>query len=328
MGRTAWLSRWSGLTSRDHQAVERALVYTDVADVRQRPFHELSGGEKQRAIMALALAQQPQIILLDEATSQLDINHRLEIMQLVERLNAEQGLTVLMISHDLQLAAEFSRRLVLLDHGRVVADGPPAAVLTEERLRAVYHCDIRVSQDPQTGGLSIVPARRLAGVAVGRGIRVHVVAGGGCGEEVLRRLALCGFTLSCGVLNQGDLDAAVATALGAEIALERPFSAVSAAALAAARSLVSRAAAVILAPTPFGPGNVANLELLAQALEAGRPVFIPAGIESRDFTPQREAVTRVQALLAGGARTWRNAGDLPQALVAALPPVAGDGCGR
>lgn len=126
MGRTAWLNRWSGMSARDRQAVERALVYTDVADIRDRPFNELSGGEKQRAIVAMALAQEPRIILMDEATSHLDINHRLEIMQLVERLNEEQGVTVLMISHDLQLAAEFGRRLVLLDHGRLVADGPRA----------------------------------------------------------------------------------------------------------------------------------------------------------------------------------------------------------
>lgn len=147
------------------------------------------------------------------------------------------------------------------------------------------------------------------------------MGGGGCGEEVLRRLALCGYSLSCGVLNQGDLDASVAAALGAEVALEKPFSPVSARALEAARELALKADAVVLAPVPFGPGNVPNLDLLGLALDAGRPVFIVEGIETRDFTPNREAVAKVKALLGRGARAWRNAADLPALLPAGAAPT-------
>jgi iron complex transport system ATP-binding protein len=321
MGRTASLNRWSRLSARDIQVVERALVYTDVADIRDRPLNQLSGGEKQRTIVAMALAQEPRIILMDEATSHLDINHRLEIMQLVERLNAEEGVTVLMISHDLQLAAEFGRRLLLLDHGRLVADGAPAEVLTEEILRSVYHCDIRVSLDVQTGALSIVPARRLLPGTSGHGVLIHVVGGGGCGEEVLRRLALCGYSLSCGVLNRGDIDTSVGEALSAELALEKPFSPISPKALEAAQAMVGRADAVVLSSVPFGSGNVSNLGLLDQALARGVPVFVMEGIAQRDYTPNREATTRVQALIARGARTWRNVADL----LMLLPVKAGPG---
>ena len=148
MGRISAIGRFSSPSDEDRLRVERALVYTDATDIRHRPLNELSGGERQRAIVAMVLAQDPRIILMDEATSHLDLNHRLEIMQLVERLNRDDGVTVLMISHDLQIAAEFSRRLILLDHGTVVADGTPSAVLTEDSLRRVYHCDVRVHQDP------------------------------------------------------------------------------------------------------------------------------------------------------------------------------------
>jgi len=162
MGRTISIGRFSKPALQDRQAVERAMVYTDVADLRHRPLNELSGGERQRAIVAMVLAQEPRIILMDEATSHLDINHRLEIMQLVERLNREEGVTILMISHDLQMAAEFSRRLIVLHQGHVVADGIPSAVLTEAMLRRVYNCDIRVCQNPQTGGLGISVLNRGA----------------------------------------------------------------------------------------------------------------------------------------------------------------------
>jgi iron complex transport system ATP-binding protein len=310
LGRTASLSRWSGASERDRQAVERALAYTDVTDVRHRPFPALSGGEKQRAVVAMALAQEPRLILMDEATSHLDINHRLEIMQLVERLNQTEGVTVVLISHDLSLAAEFCRRLLLLDQGQLVADGSPAQVLTPQNLRRVYRCDIRVQPDPETGSLSILPAPRLTRSDVGAGRRIHVVAGGGCGEEVLRRLALSGYGVSCGVLNRGDLDTEVAAALGAELALEQPFSPVGAAALGQARALSAQAEAVVLTAVPFGTGNLANLALLEDALARGCPVAVCAGIEQRDYTPNREAVARVQALVAKGALVWRDAAEL------------------
>lgn len=314
MGRTVSLSRWSQPSAHDRQVVERAMVYTDVADIRERPITELSGGERQRAIVAMALAQEPRIILMDEATSQLDLNHRLEIMQLVERLNQENGVTVLMISHDLQLAAEFCRRLVLLDGGRLMADGKPAAVLTEENLRKVYRCEVRVHADPATGGLSLLPAPRLPGTRVGQGLRVHVLAGGGCGEEVLRRLTLCGYTVTCGALNQGDSDAEVAAALGLETALEQPFSPIGPAALASAHALAGKADAIVLTSVPFGPGNLANLELPEKALAAGKPVLITTGIETRDYTPDRQAIRRVTDLAARGAPYWRDLSDLLQLL--------------
>ncbi len=310
MGRTVSMGRFAQPSTHDRQAVERAMVYTDVSDIRHRPLNELSGGERQRAIVAMVLAQEPRIILMDEATSHLDINHRLEIMQLVERLNRESGVTVMMISHDLQMAAEFSQRLIVLHHGQIVADGIPSAVLTEDTLRRVYNCDVRVCQDPQTGGLSILAAPRLPAAETGKGIHIHVIAGGGCGEATLRRLALCGYTLSCGVINRGDMDAEVGTVLGVTLALEKPFSPISHEALQAAQALSVTADAMILTTVPFGTGNLANLDLLDRALAHGKPVFIATGIESRDYTPAREAIQRVNALLEKGAKRYRDVAEL------------------
>ncbi|OPZ03692.1 MAG: putative siderophore transport system ATP-binding protein YusV [candidate division BRC1 bacterium ADurb.BinA292] len=299
--------------------VDRAMVYTDVAAIKDRPFSGLSGGEKQRAIIAMALAQEPRLILMDEATSHLDINHRFEVMQIVERLNQEKGVTVVMISHDLALAADFSRRLVLLDHGRIVADGAPATVLTDDLLKSVYHCPIHVRQDPQSGALNIQPARRPNTSRAGAGYRVHVVAGGGAGEELMRHLALAGYVFSAGVLNRGDSDMQTAETLGAELALEKPFSPIGPDALQRALALAQPAHVVALTDVPFGPGNLPNLDLLDDALRRGRCVLILAGIEQRDYTPDRSAVRRVGELLRNGAVLCPTIADL----IARLP-VAGN----
>lgn len=161
IGRTASLPRWSKPTAHDMEIVERSISYTDIGEIRSRPFTDLSGGEKQRTIIAMALAQEPRLILMDEATSHLDINHRFEVMHIVERLNRDAGVTVIIVSHDIHLAADFCRRLVVIDHGRLVADGTPTEVLTDDLLGKVYHCDVHVLKDPTSGTFTVIPSRRM-----------------------------------------------------------------------------------------------------------------------------------------------------------------------
>lgn len=315
IGRTASLSRWRPPSAADRHSVDRALAYTDMVDMRRRPFTDLSGGEKQRAIVAMALAQEPRMILLDEATSHLDLNHRLELMQIVERLNADAGVTILMISHDLNLAAEYCRRLLLLDHGRLTADGAPTDVLTEDTLRRVYDCDVKIQKHAATGAVHVAPAPRLPSRLSGHGIRVLVLAGGGSGEDMMRRLSLCGYTVVCGPLNRGDSDADVAEALGIEVALEQPFSPLSESVLARSRALAETADAFIVCGVPFGPGNVAALSLARDALTSATPVFIMADVQSRDYTPQHEATARISGLVKDGAQEWTT----PTELLSQLP---------
>jgi len=316
IGRTASLNRLSPPSSRDVQAVERAMVYTDVADMKHRPFTELSGGEKQRTMVAMALAQEPRMILMDEATSHLDMNHCLEIMQIVERLNAEHGVTVIMVSHDLNLTAEFCKRVVLLDKGKVAADGTPSDVLTENILSNVYSCSVRVQKNSTNGSVCVLPAPRLAPAHSGRGITVHVIAGGGCGEEIMRRLNLADYTVTAGVLNAGDSDAETARALGISAVLEKPFSPVSKEALARAMPMVDSAEVIIICAVPFGTGNVQNLELAEHALSGGKRVLLIDGINKRDYTVNRDATARALILSQKGAAVFTNIADLLRALPA------------
>ena len=143
LGRTPFRDRWRGLSPADHAIIDAALDHLDLTALRDRHWSTLSGGERQRAHIARALAQRPAAILLDEPTNHLDIRHQLELMELL----AGTDQTVLVALHDLALAARYCDRIALLHGGALVADGPPAEVLTRDRLRAVYDVDVHIGQD-------------------------------------------------------------------------------------------------------------------------------------------------------------------------------------
>ncbi|HEY7527437.1 MAG TPA: ABC transporter ATP-binding protein [Candidatus Limnocylindria bacterium] len=138
MGRAPHARRLFGSTAEDERAVERALQDADALDLADRYPHELSGGERQRVLVAMALAQEPRLLLLDEPTLHLDLAHQVALLQRLRQLHAQRKLTVLAVLHDLNLAAAFAPRVVLLDDGRVAADGPPGEVLTPETIQRVF----------------------------------------------------------------------------------------------------------------------------------------------------------------------------------------------
>ena len=138
MGRAPHARRLFGATADDELAVERALRDADAADLAHRPVEELSGGERQRVLVAMALAQEPELLLLDEPTVHLDIAHRIALLSTIARLQRAREMTVLAVLHDLELAAAFAPRVVLLDGGRVAADGAPDAALTPAAIRTVF----------------------------------------------------------------------------------------------------------------------------------------------------------------------------------------------
>ena len=157
LGRTASLPRFGGPSAQDFEAVQEAMTLTETWGLRQRPLPEMSGGERQRLALAMALAGQPEIILLDEPTSHLDLRHRAEMMRLLTRLNREQQVTVLMVVHDLTLASQFFPRLVLLSEGRKLADGTPSDVLRPEILEAAYACPVSVIPLPEVAATCVLP---------------------------------------------------------------------------------------------------------------------------------------------------------------------------
>jgi iron complex transport system ATP-binding protein len=153
----SWLRQWS---ADDERAVERALLLTGTASIRGRRLDELSGGQRQRAWIALALAQETPLLLLDEPTTYLDLAHQVEVLDLLHRLNREEGRTIVLVIHDLNLAARYADHLVAMASGEVRAAGTPAEVLTEALMRDVFGLECRVITDPTCGAPLVLPIGR------------------------------------------------------------------------------------------------------------------------------------------------------------------------
>ncbi len=288
MGRNPYQSWLGRLTQQDRQAVYRALQKTDLLDVVERKIGTLSGGEIQRVLLARALAQEPELLLLDEPTSHLDIAYQIELLTQIRELNREKALTVIAVLHDLSLAGAFCDRLILMKAGQIVAMGIPEEVLQPSLLQEVYGVEVVVSHHPLTGHpivlsnppLFVQPPR--PGYERGR---VHVIGGGGSSASLLRALVRAGYLPTLGVINRGDTDYEGARALGLEMAEEAPFSAISAPAMKKAQALIERAEVVIVAELPFGPGNLANLQLAYEAQQKGKPII---WIETSSVFPEGE----------------------------------------
>jgi len=148
MGRASYHSPFALEGQRDLEVGRASMELTDSLSLADRYFHELSGGEKQRVMLARALAQEPQILLLDEPSAFLDLRHQVQLFELLRRLNRERGLTIVAALHDLNLAALFFPRLIMLRDGKIYRDGSPKEVLTEKTIDEVYGIRVRVEQDP------------------------------------------------------------------------------------------------------------------------------------------------------------------------------------
>ncbi|HYA90258.1 MAG TPA: ABC transporter ATP-binding protein [Thermodesulfobacteriota bacterium] len=151
MGRSPYLGRLLFEGEKDLEVVRKAMEWTKILPFSERPVDELSGGERKRVFIARALAQEPDVILLDEPTANLDIQHQIDFLDLILTLNRERGLTIVMASHDMNIASEFCDRLILLQGGRIYQIGTSEEVVTKENIESVYGCEVWIDQHPVSG---------------------------------------------------------------------------------------------------------------------------------------------------------------------------------
>src|SRR5713226_3270047 len=346
LGRTPYQRLLGSSTKEDQRIVHNAMQAADIEQLAGRIFNELSGGERQRVTIAMALAQRPALLLLDEPTSHLDIKYQIELLELVQRLNRETGVTVVAAMHDLNLAARYFPRLVLFQRG-IVADATPAEVLEPHLLRRVYGINVQVGILRGAEHISILPPGNDSAADDEQQAaqpRVHVMAGGGSGELMMRALADAHIPFSAGALNIGDSDHTLALRLAQDVITEQPYAPVSPAVLEEVRARLAQVAVLILCPVPVGPGN---LSLLREAVEAAQHgittlLFAPVAVEAdaasggvsaeededallrqidiaaRDYTGG-EGVNAMRALLQHGARVVNTVREVVEvALVCAI----------
>ncbi|MDD5432091.1 MAG: ABC transporter ATP-binding protein [Candidatus Omnitrophica bacterium] len=156
MGRIPHLQRLQFETKKDFEIVQNALELTDAVYLKDKRIDELSSGERQRLIIARALAQEPTLLFLDEPTSHLDIGHQIQVLDLLKRLNQKNNLTIIIVLHDLNLASAYCNRIVLLDSGKTFKIGPPEEVLTYQNIEAVYKTVVLVNDNPLTHKPNVV----------------------------------------------------------------------------------------------------------------------------------------------------------------------------
>ena len=261
MGRFPHRSRL-GLADPGADRIEWAMERTGIADLADRPVTETSGGERQRVLLARALAQDAPVLLLDEPTASLDVNHQVRTLDLVRELVDGEGRTAVAAIHDLELAARFCDELVLLAGGEVRAAGSPGSVLTEASVEAAFETAAAIGRNPVTGTATVtaLPARTRGD----RRGRVHVVGGGGRGAPTLHRLVAAGYEVTVGVLHDDDPDRVAASALDVEAVTVEPFTSVESG-VEDAVELVARADVTVLADVDVGPANAGNLDVAGAA---------------------------------------------------------------
>ena len=278
------------LTKEDIAITETAMEQVGVTELRGRNFSKLSGGEKQRVLLARALAQKPKVLLLDEPTSSLDLNYQLEILKLIQKLSILNNLTVISVLHDIQLAAKYSKEIILINRGKINKSGTPKEVITQDTVKEIYNITSKISWDDFTNQLFIQTFDET--VDLPSGIKIHLIPGGGSSINILDLLSKHSENLSMGVVNEGDLDWEKAMELKLDTVIAEPYSPISEQNYQDNLSKVDSTDIVILCNTPFGHGNLKNLEAVKHAQKSNKKVIIIGEKEfsKRDFTKDKQAL--------------------------------------
>lgn len=237
-GRYPYTGHFGVLSADDLAIVRQSMELVHIADLADRDFTQISDGQKQRVMLARAICQEPEIILLDEPTSFLDMKYKLEFLSVLQQMTRERGLSVVMSLHELDLAERISDRILCIKGDKVDRFGAPEEIFSPGYIPSLYGMTAG-SYDEVTGTVELPPSKGVC--------RTFVIAGGGRGNPVFRRLQRAGEPFAAGILWETDLDYPAAKALACELIVERPYSPISDEALARGRAWIDRCEQVICA---------------------------------------------------------------------------------
>lgn len=285
MGRHPYKGRFQKEDEGDFNIVNESLEMTNTLKLKKRLITEISGGERQRVIIAKALAQKPSIILLDEPTSHLDINHQMDILNLLKKLNQEQGTTIVLVIHDINLAARYSDEIILINKGQIWDMGKPEHIITNENIESIYNLKVAIEKNKYTDTTYITPIEIRNVENLKSNINIHIISGGGSGQEVVNKLFTEGYNISLGVLNVGDTDWSHGKSLMLPIVEEAPFTKISDSAYLENLEQIRRSDIIVISNTPIGTGNMKNLLAAYEGLKIGKNVYYISGNEQHfDYT--------------------------------------------
>ena len=262
-GRYPYTGKFGILSAEDHAAVEKAMELVRVTEIRDLDFHRISDGQRQRVMLARAICQEPEILILDEPTSYLDVRHKLEFLSILQRLCREKQLTVILSLHELELAEKISDRILCVNGTAVDRTGTPEEVMTAGYITKLY--DIQTGSYEEASGDMELAAPEGAP-------EIFVIAGAGSGRNVYRKLQRAGIPFATGILYENDLDYPVARALAEEVIEESPFEPVTREKLQAAKKLLEQCDRVICCRERFGSLETFQQELLEYAKQSGKPI--------------------------------------------------------
>ncbi len=284
MGRYPFISKLKGEAKEDVEAAVSSMRYTNTLHLADRSFMELSGGERQRVILAQALTQSPQILILDEPVSHLDLQYQVEILNLIRKMCLDNKLTVIAVLHDLNMASTYSDSVLMLKDGKIRYSGTPLEAFTKSSIKDIFNTDVYISVG-EIGNKPYIYTLTKPHIE-SRNKSVHVICGGGSGSDIIKELYFDGYDISSGVITIGDQDWKTSKDYEAEVAEEIPFTGISDKAYLLNKKLMLKADYIVLADVYFGRANIRNLDILLEEEVKDKMIYIISDgtFKERDYS--------------------------------------------
>ena len=263
MGRYPHTNHLGKLKAEDIRIIKEALISVGAYGLKNRYYTELSDGEKQKVMIARALVQQPELIVLDEPTSHLDIRHKVEVIKILQKLCREKGITVVLSLHDIDLAIKGCQTVFLVRDGEILAQGCPEEIIKPGTIHKLYGLE-DAHYNELLGSMEFTNSNLPS---------VFVTGGNGTGANVYRALSRVGLGMYCGVLHSNDIDSCIGKSLGCEVIEEEAFCKISLKNLNIAKDKLHRVEYVVDTGFPVGNNNQFNLQLLIEALKMKKTVY-------------------------------------------------------